>query len=47
MAFVIFWVVKAVSRLNFRDLGAAAAPPTKTETLLTEIRDLLKQEPAA
>ncbi len=47
MAFVIFWVVKAVSRLNLRDLGAAAAPPTKTETLLTEIRDLLKQEPAA
>ena len=47
MALVIFWVVKAVSRLNLRDLGAAAAPPTKTETLLTEIRDLLKQEPAA
>jgi large conductance mechanosensitive channel len=47
MALVIFWVVKAVSRLHLRDLGAAAAPPTKTELLLTEIRDLLKQPPPA
>jgi len=47
MAFVIFWVVKAISRLNLRDLGAAAAAPTKTEVLLTEIRDALKKEPAA
>ena len=46
MALVIFWVVKAVSRLHLRDLGSAAAPPTKTEVLLTEIRDLLKQPPA-
>ncbi len=45
MAFVIFWVVKAISRLNLRDLGAAAPPPTQTEILLTEIRDLLKKEP--
>ena len=46
MAFVIFWVVKAVSRLNLRNLGAAAPPPSKTEVLLEEIRDLLKQKPA-
>jgi large conductance mechanosensitive channel len=45
MAFVIFWVVKGVSRLNLRSLGAAEAPPSKTEVLLTEIRDLLKKEP--
>jgi large conductance mechanosensitive channel len=45
MAFVIFWVVKGVSRLNLRDLGASAPPPNKTEVLLTEIRDLLKKEP--
>jgi len=43
MAFVIFWVVKAVTRLNLRSLGAAAAAPTPIEALLTEIRDLLKK----
>jgi large conductance mechanosensitive channel len=47
MAFVIFWVVKLLSRINLRNLGAAAPPPTKTETLLTEIRDLLKSAPPA
>jgi large conductance mechanosensitive channel len=47
MAFVIFWVIKLVSRLNLRNLGAATPPPTKTETLLTEIRDLLQKEPPA
>jgi large conductance mechanosensitive channel len=45
MAFVIFWIVKLVSRLNLRNLGAATPAPTATETLLTEIRDLLKKEP--
>jgi large conductance mechanosensitive channel len=45
MAFVIFWVVKGLSRINLRNLGAAAPPPTPTEVLLTEIRDLLKKEP--
>jgi large conductance mechanosensitive channel len=44
MAFVIFWVVKLISRLNLRNLGAAAPPPTKTEVLLTEIRDLLQTQ---
>jgi len=48
MALVIFWVIKALSRINLRNLGtAAAAGPTPTEALLTEIRDLLKKEPAA
>jgi large conductance mechanosensitive channel len=46
MAFVIFWIVKLVSRLNLRNLGAATPPPTTTEVLLTEIRDLLKKDPA-
>jgi large conductance mechanosensitive channel len=44
MAFVIFWVVKGISKINLRNLGAAAPAPTKTETLLTEIRDLLARE---
>jgi large conductance mechanosensitive channel len=47
MAFVIFWVIKGISRLNLRNLGASTPPPTQTEVLLTEIRDLLKKEPAA
>ncbi|MGD0433465.1 MAG: large-conductance mechanosensitive channel protein MscL [Acetobacteraceae bacterium] len=46
VALVIFWVVKGLSRMNLRNLGAATPPPTATETLLTEIRDLLKKEPA-
>ena len=47
MALVIFWVVKGLARINLRNLGAAASAPTPSETLLTEIRDLLKKEPAA
>ena len=47
MALVIFWVVKGLSRINLRNLGAAASAPTPSEVLLTEIRDLLKKEPAA
>ena len=46
MAFVIFWVVKLISRINLRNLGAATPPPTTTEVLLTEIRDLLQKQPA-
>ena len=45
VAFVIFMVVKAVSSLQ-REEAADPAPdpaPTPTETLLTEIRDLLKK----
>ena len=40
VAFAIFWVVKALSRLQHRD--AFAAPGlSKTDQLLTEIRDAL------
>ena len=41
VAFVIFWVVKLLTRLRLRSVEAAAGP-TPTEALLTEIRDLLK-----
>jgi len=45
VAFVVFWLVKAMSRF-IRKAEEAPAPPTATETLLAEIRDLLKQRPA-
>lgn len=41
IAFVVFWVVKAVSRLIRKE--AEASPPVRSEVLLEEIRDLLKQ----
>jgi large conductance mechanosensitive channel len=40
VSFAVFWVVKALTRLNLRQDATAA--PTPTETLLSEIRDLLK-----
>jgi large conductance mechanosensitive channel len=46
VAFAVFILVKQINRLKF-DLGPAAAAPTKTEVLLTEIRDLLKEKPGA
>jgi large conductance mechanosensitive channel len=42
VAFAVFILVKQINRLKF-DLGPAASGPTKTELLLTEIRDLLKE----
>ncbi len=45
MAFVIFWIVKMVSRLSRPKPNAAPPPPPRTEVLLTEIRDLLAQKP--
>jgi large conductance mechanosensitive channel len=45
IAFSIFMIIKGVSRMKetkTRALGAAA-PPTKDQELLTEIRDLLKK----
>ncbi len=43
MAFVIFWVVKTISKLQRPKPGAPPAPTPATEVLLTEIRDLLKK----
>ena len=44
VAFAVFWLVKAMSRF-MRKVEDAPAPPTATETLLAEIRDLLRQKP--
>jgi len=43
MAFVIFWVVRLVGRLQRPKPGSPPPPPPATEVLLTEIRDLLKK----
>lgn len=42
----VFLVVKAVNAVSFKKKAAPAAPPkpTKEELLLTEIRDLLKEQ---
>jgi large conductance mechanosensitive channel len=45
VSFAIFWVVKALSRLQAKH-EAAPAEPTQTEVLLAEIRDLLKSRSA-
>lgn len=44
VAFAIFMVIKGMNRMKKKEEEAPAAPPapTKQETLLTEIRDLLK-----
>jgi large conductance mechanosensitive channel len=44
VSFAIFWLIKALTRLHVRHDAAPPAPPapTPTETLLGEIRDLLK-----
>lgn len=43
VAFAIFWMVRLVSKLYQSPPPPAAAPaPTPSETLLSEIRDLLK-----
>ena len=42
VSFVIFWLIKVLTRLHVRqDAKPAPPPPTKTEVLLEEIRDLL------
>jgi large conductance mechanosensitive channel len=45
IAFVIFLLIKAMNRMKKKEEAIPAAPPvpTKEETLLTEIRDLLKK----
>ncbi len=46
VAFVIFLLVKAYNRVrNTNPIEAAAQSPTPTESLLAEIRDLLKVRP--
>ena len=43
VAFVIFWVVKGVTRLTRREAAETPPlPPTKSELLLEDIRDLLR-----
>jgi large conductance mechanosensitive channel len=41
IAFVLFLAIRAIGRLMAKEAGKPA-PPSKTEELLTEIRDLLK-----
>ncbi|MDR3531375.1 MAG: large-conductance mechanosensitive channel protein MscL [Rhodopila sp.] len=43
VSFAVFWVVKALTKLNIRQ--DAVPPPPKSEILLGEIRDLLKARP--
>jgi large conductance mechanosensitive channel len=43
VSFAVFWLVKALTRLNVRQ--DAVVGPTKTEVLLGEIRDLLQAAP--
>ena len=45
IAFVVFWLVKAMNKLTAKKEEAPAAPPepSNEEKLLTEIRDLLKE----
>lgn len=44
VAFAVFLIVKQINRLRI-DMAPAAAAATKSEVLLTEIRDLLKARP--
>ena len=45
VAFAVFWLVKALSRMQRKAAAAPATPaaPPRNEVLLEEIRDLLKQ----
>ncbi|MGH6609473.1 MAG: large conductance mechanosensitive channel protein MscL [Burkholderiaceae bacterium] len=44
LAFVIFWMIKAVNRVRARiDLDGRTAPPAEDVALLREIRDELKR----
>lgn len=42
VAWVIFMLIKGVNALRRQEAEAPPAPPTPSETLLVEIRDLLK-----
>ena len=41
VAFVVFWMVRLISKL-YKPAPAVVPPPTNSEVLLAEIRDLLK-----
>jgi large conductance mechanosensitive channel len=43
IAAVLFFVVNVMQRLKQKEAEAPAAPPTRSEKLLEEIRDLLKK----
>ncbi len=43
VSFAIFWVVKGLTRIHLRE-EARPAPPSKSELLLGEIRDLLAEK---
>jgi large conductance mechanosensitive channel len=43
VSFAVFWIVKVLTKMNVRQDAAPAAPP-KSEVLLGEIRDLLKEK---
>ena len=45
VAFVLFLVIRSMTRMQKKE-EAKAAPPPKQEVLLEEIRDLLKQQKA-
>jgi large conductance mechanosensitive channel len=49
VGFTIFWTVKALSRLHLTEAEKAPPPPPpppRSELLLEEIRDILKEKPA-
>jgi large conductance mechanosensitive channel len=43
VSFVIFWVIRALTRLKMRE-DAPKPGPSNTEVLLTDIRDILRQK---
>jgi large conductance mechanosensitive channel len=45
VSFVIFWLIKMLTRLHVRE-EAKPAPPPRSEVLLEEIRDLLAARPS-
>ena len=44
IAFVVFLFIKALNKLRHKQEEPSAPPPGKEEVLLTEIRDLLKEQ---
>ena len=46
VSFAVFWLVRILTHLKIREAAAPATPPgpTKSEVLLGEIRDLLKEK---